>query len=81
MNNLEILNTVYTTEDAYIYNKIINNEFINAYLIIEPFITNAGVITESYFCNDFPIDMADDAIIFDVENLTNTSNLKQTIEG
>lgn len=81
MRNMMILADVYTNENGRIYNEIIENEFIEAYLIVEYSVCNAGVITNSYFANDLPEEMADQSIIFDVEELANIEGLKNIIEN
>ena len=79
MNNLDILHTVYEQENGYIYNEIVENEFIKEYLVIEYFVTNNSIVTECFFTNDLDV-YNDQSIIFNVEELNNISNLKEIIE-
>ena len=80
-DTLTILRDVYLNEDATIYNQIIENEFIYEYLIVEYWVMNAGVVTNTYFTNDLPDDMNDQVIIFNVEELNQVNDLKSIIEG
>ena len=80
-NYLNILRDVYQTENGYIYNEIVANEFTYEYLVIEPFITNAGVITNSYFTNDIDWDnLSEESMVLNVEELNQIDNLKSFIE-
>ena len=80
MNNLEILHTVYKNENGYIYNEIVENEFIHEYLVIEFMVTNTFIHTETYFTNDLE-ESYDQHLIFNVEELNRVDDLKEIIEN
>ena len=78
--NLEILHTVYKQENGKIYSEIIENEFIEEYLVVEVMVTNAFIHTETYFTNDLE-ESYDQHIIFSVEELNQIEDLRTIIEN
>ncbi len=77
----EILHTVYDQENGSIYNEILENEFIKEFLVVEYFVTNAMIHTETYFTNDLSGEINDQSIIFYVEELAQDPDLKEMIEN
>ncbi len=72
-NEPEVLNLIeyiYINHDSRIYSDIIKNEFVNAYLVVEYAVFNAGItITDWYFTEDIDDSLLEPFEIFNVEEL------------
>jgi len=67
---LNLIEDIYINHDSQIYSDIIKNEFVNAFLVIEYAVFNAGVtITDWSFTEDIDDSLLEPFEIFSVEEL------------
>jgi len=69
-NKFSLIEVIREEDDALIWEKIVANEFVHEYLVVDYQVFNTGVVIIGYsFTNDLPEDLAPDTAAFLVTEL------------